>query len=144
MDVLRKHNIADSTNEPHHQHQNPAERYIQTVKKTSNSILDRTGAPNKLWLLCVLYVVFLLNQIACSTLNWRTPIEVAFGETPDVSVLLQYSFYEQILYLDSDTKYPDSKEKPGRFVGIAENCGDALTYLILTDDTNQIISRSVV
>ena len=71
-------------------------------------------------------------------------MEVAFGETPDLSVLLQYSFYEEVLYLDHDTKYPESKEKPGYFVGIAENCGDALTYLILTKDTNQIICRSVV
>ena len=89
-------------------------------------------------------MVFLLNRTACATLNWRTPIEIAFGETPDLSVLLQYSFYEQVLYLDSDTKYPDLKEKPGRFVGIAENCGDALTYLILIEDTNQVISRSIV
>ena len=28
--------------------------------------------------------------------------------------------------------------------GIAEHCGDALTYLILTEDTNQVIARSVV
>ena len=144
IDILRRYNIADSTNEPHNQQQNPAERHIQVVKNTSNTILDQTRAPAELWLLCVLYVVFLLNRTANATLGWRTPMEVAFGETPDLSVLLQYSFYEEVLYLDHDTKYPESKEKPGYFVGIAENCGDALTYLILTKDTNQVICQSVV
>ena len=39
---------------------------------------------------------------------------------------------------------PESKKKLGRFVGIAENVGDTLTYKILTDDTEQVICRSVV
>ena len=37
-----------------------------------------------------------------------------------------------------------TKEKSGRWVGVADDAGDCLTYLILTDDTNQCITRSVV
>ena len=41
--------------------------------------------------------------------------------------------------------YPSkSPEKIGHFVGIAEHCGDMLTYLILTKDTLRVISRLVV
>ena len=37
-----------------------------------------------------------------------------------------------------------SNEQSGRFVGISEHVGHALTFLILTDDTQKIIHRSVV
>ena len=43
-----------------------------------------------------------------------------------------------------EAPFPESKEKLGRFVGISESVGDALTFKILTDDTGEIIHRSVV
>ena len=46
--------------------------------------------------------------------------------------------------MDPTASFPRNKELPGRFVGVAENTGDALTFYILTDHTNQIIARSVV
>ena len=51
-EILRKYNIKDMQTEPHHPNQNPAERRIQEVKKTSNMIMDRTGCPGHLWYLC--------------------------------------------------------------------------------------------
>ena len=47
-------------------------------------------------------------------------------------------------YLDAEIPFPNSKEKAGRFVGIAENVGDALTFWVLTEDTGQLIARSVL
>ncbi|MEL7079570.1 MAG: reverse transcriptase domain-containing protein, partial [Cyanobacteria bacterium J06582_2] len=38
----------------------------------------------------------------------------------------------------------NGKEALGRFVGVCENKGDALTYWVLTDDTQQVIARSAV
>jgi len=38
----------------------------------------------------------------------------------------------------------NSEEKLGRFVGIAENVGDALTLWIWTEDTEKLIARSVI
>ena len=40
--------------------------------------------------------------------------------------------------------FPKSKEKSGYFVGIAQNVGDALIFLIMKNDTGNVISRSVV
>jgi hypothetical protein len=37
-----------------------------------------------------------------------------------------------------------SKEKAGYWLGVAQNVGDALTYHILTDDTQMVIQRSVI
>ena len=62
-----------------------------------------------------------------------------------MSKFLQYRWYEPVYYLDVGSRFPtQSNEKPGRFVGFADHCGDALTYLVLPDDTQQVISRSVL
>ena len=142
-DILRKYVIAEATTEPHHPQQNPAERRIGELKKYAQKIMDRTGTPSYLWFYCILYVVFLLNRTAMEPLSWRTPIEKALGETPDISSLLQFAFYEPVYYYDPDTPFPDSKEKIGHFIGIAENCGDALTFWILTGKRT-VLARSVV
>ena len=48
-------------------------------------------------------------------------------------------------YLDDNGEFPSGfKEKLGRWCGLAENIGDTLTYWILTDDTEQLIARSVI
>ena len=77
-------------------------------------------------------------------LKWKTPIEAAFGYTPDISALLQFSFWENVYYYDPDaTSFPTTKENVGHFLGISKNCGDALTFYVLTSN-KQIISRSVL
>ena len=144
--ILRTYNIDKGTTEPYHPHQNPVERRIQEIKKVSLSIMDHTNAPDSLWLMATKYAILLLNHTANKSIGGITPIERAFGVTPDISALLQYAFYEPVLYLDSipnSTSFPSSKEKLGRFVGIAEATGDALTYYVLTSE-NKIIARSVM
>ena len=143
-DILRNYRIEDWQSEPHHQHQNFAERRYQMVKSYVNLIMNRTGAIPSTWLLCLQYVCFLLNHLASELLNWRTPIEVLSGSTPDLSPLMQYHFWEPVYYLiDDKQKFPsETVEKFGRFVGISENVGDAMTFKVLTDDTNQVIHRS--
>jgi hypothetical protein len=68
-EILRMYAIKDFQCEPHHQHQNFAERRIQEFKKLSNTLLDRTGAKPSLWLLCVQYVVYLLNRLSTEALS---------------------------------------------------------------------------
>ena len=65
--ILRMYATDDLQSEPHHQHQNPAERRIQDVKKVCNQVMDRTGTPPQYWLLCLLYVTFLLNRLSTET-----------------------------------------------------------------------------
>ena len=44
-----------------------------------------------------------------------------------------------------DSNFPsEPKEKIGRWVGIAEHVGHAMTWKILTDDTNKVLYRSNV
>jgi hypothetical protein len=54
--------------------------------------------------------------------------------------------FEPVLYLDPVSKFqfPDTKERPGYFVGFADNVGYALTFKILKNDLVTVLHRSVV
>ena len=145
LDLLRAYCIDDWQSEPHHQHQNFAERRYQTTKRMTNKIMDRHNVPAYAWLLCLKYVCLVLNYLANKVLNYRTPYEVATGERPDISCLLHYHFFQPVYYRVQDTSFPsESEEKLGYWCGIHEHCGDALTYNILTADTKKVIPRSTI
>ena len=144
-DILRSLCIDDWQSEPHQQHQNPAERRYQTVKQMTNTLMDRTGAPPETWLLCMSYACFVLNHTACKAINWQIPMRVLTGVTPDISPILRFAFYQPVYYAVNEPAFPsDSREALGRFVGIAEHVGHAMTFRILTDTTNKVIDRSLV
>jgi hypothetical protein len=79
------YDIEDFQCKPHHQHQNPAERRIQEVKKTSNKLIDRTNTPPKHLLLCALYVIYILNRLATQSMAYMTPIDAAPGNQREIS-----------------------------------------------------------
>ena len=54
-----------------------------------------------------------------------------------------FTFCEEILYLDNEQSYPNSKEVPGYFLGVAKHSGDALTFNILTAH-GTVLTRSVI
>ena len=144
-DILRHYRIQQNTSEPYYQHQNLAERRIQDIKRRINALLDRTGSPDDLWLLCLEYVVYLENRLSLPSNNGRTPLEVAHGQVPDISALLAFRWYEPVYYHHPVKSFPStSDERLGYWVGIAPNVGDALTYLILDAETRHVVPRSVV
>jgi hypothetical protein len=140
--ILRTYGISSWQSEPHQQHQNPAEWRYQTVKQLCNTILDQTGAPAYCWLLCFMYVFFVLNN-AFSEVIQSTPLRQAYGTDNDISPMLYFLFYEPVYYLVDETTFPfESKELRGRWVGVSENVGHFMSYKILTDDTRWIIHCS--
>jgi len=151
-DILRNLFIDAWQSEPYHEHQNPAERRYQTVKSMTNKVLDRTGAPAYCWLLAMLYVCFILNHVATASLGYQTPLFQLTGVTTDISILLNFQFYEPVYYATAAALKYEGKpafpsevaEGKGRFVGFGDSVGDVLTYKILTDDTHKIIYRSYV
>ena len=64
---------------------------------------------------------------------------------PDISPLLRFHWWQPVYYKIDDLDFPsDTREKRGRFVGIAEHVSHAMTFKILTDDTHRVICRSNV
>ena len=143
LSILRGYMIDSWQSEPHYQHQNFAERRYATIKPLVNTLLNLCGAPAHCWLLALSYVCFVLNHTAVGSLHWRTPIEKLTGSTPDISSLLCFQFWEPVYYALDDSDFPsESTEKLGHFVGISEHVGHALTFKVLTDDSQKIIHRS--
>ena len=62
LELIRALCISNWNSEPHQQQQNPAERRYQTVKRMTNTLLDRSGSPASTWLLAITYVCFILNH----------------------------------------------------------------------------------
>jgi hypothetical protein len=144
LDILRTFCIGDWQSEPYQQQQNPSERRYQTVKNAANRIMDRTGAPSNTWLLCLMYVCYLLNHTYNATTG-SVPLQHLTGVTVDISPLLRFHFWQKVYYKKADSSFPsESSEGIGHIVGISENCGHAMTWKVLTIDTNKIIYRSLV
>jgi hypothetical protein len=57
-----------------------------------------------------------------------------------------FYWFEPVLYLDpvSNFQWSETTERPGYFVGFANNVGDALTFKILKNDLVTVLHRSVV
>ena len=93
----------------------------------------------------MLFVAYLLNHLSNPAFNHETPTFAATGQRPDISNLLHFKWWDDVYYLDPESSFPSkSKEKAGKWVGVAEHKGDAMTYWILTADTDRVIPRSVV
>jgi hypothetical protein len=91
------------------------------------------------------HAVDLINHTAVRRLNWRTPYEILYGDTPDISVFW-FIFYEPVYYLEPNIQFPKANMLPGRFLGIARTTGDAFTFVITMDDGIKSIAlhRSVI
>ena len=107
-------------------------------------LLDRTGAPDSMWFLAQDYLAHIHNLSANRQINWKIPEQVSRGGTPDISHILMFYWFEPVLYLDPVSKFPETTERPGHFVGFADNVGDKLTFKILKNDLSTVLHRSVI
>ena len=107
--------------------------------------MNRSGAPANCWLLCLIYVCYLLNHITRTALDGKLPLLALTGITPDISIILLFTFYQPVFYATYDQNFPsESEERAGYWVGFGEHCGDAMTHEILDHDTQKNIYRGAV
>ena len=136
--------VRDEFSEVDNQQQNFVETGgIYWLKMALYVLLDVTGTPAWAWFLAICYLAEIHNQ------TWNNekkfiPQTAYDGHTHDISDLLQFSFWERVLFLDDVNAFPSSKERAGCFVGFAPNVGDALTFKVLDDQTKQVVCVSVV
>ena len=107
--------------------------------------MNRTGAPAHCWLLTLQYVCYILNHISTASLGGQVHLQVLCCVTPDISIMLLYTFYQPVFYATHDQHFPSESEECAVFwVGFAEHCGDYLTNMVLDVDTLKIIYRSAI
>ena len=145
LDILRALVISDWQSEPHHQHQNFAERHWQMAKRIVHVVMDRSGAPPPFWLLCLEYVAFILNRMSLPSLKDKAPLTILTGQVPDISMIPIFEFYQQVYFLHYKSKTEpmhQTRESLGLFVGFAETVGHAFTYKVFNPNTKKILFRS--
>ena len=111
--------------------------------------MNSSGCPLSAWLLCLQYVCGLLNHMSSPVLDGLPPLQALTGQTPGISFLLHFSFWEPVYYRvnpnEPSSNFPStSNERKGYWVGFSDIVGDKLTWKILTGDTNYLIFRSAV
>ena len=111
-------------------------------------ILHITKAPLDYWCFCVEYVCLLRSVLAKESLQWRTPHELHWGHTPDISIF-KYMFWQPLWYHAPTAKFPTTRMRRARFIGMAATISDQFCYLILTEpkdekDKPQILARLVI
>ena len=64
----------------------------------------------------------------CSSRWKNTPLALT-GITPDISILLLFTFYQPVFYATHDQHFPSkSEERAAYWVGFGEHCGDAMNH----------------
>ena len=112
------HHISNWHSEPYNQNQNPAEWRYRTIKASSNTVMNQSGAQANHWLLCLIYVCYLLNHIACAALDGKIPLIALACITPDISIILLFIFYQPAFYATHDQHFPSESEERAACGGI--------------------------
>ena len=84
----------------HYQHQNPAERRFEVVKRLTNRTLAKYNVPSKFWLLCMTYAAFVLNHTVDLNLagDTMTPYTMATFQVTDISPMLCFHLWEPVYF----------------------------------------------
>jgi len=138
-ELLNMYNVDDRQSEPYYQHQNPAERAMQDVKRRLDGTMDRMNVPSEAWLITIKFILMLMLVLPNS--NGLIPGTVVTGQTMDISKFMHFHFWQEV-FVATDDK--NAKEELARWCYPADNCGDELTYMVLLDKTKQLVPRSNV
>ena len=112
MEINRKFFIKDQFSEAYNPQQNPVEGMaIRYLKQASHTLMDQTGAPPQLWYYTIKYLCDIHNFTSNPSLPDNIiPYQMRFGVTPDISAYLQFTFWEPVLFLDMEQKWPKTRE----------------------------------
>lgn len=71
------------------------------VKRHTNRVLDKKGAPAPAWFLILVYICLVLNNYVDPNLSYGTksPLMMAFFVMNDISILLYFYFWQPVYCL---------------------------------------------
>ena len=107
--------------------------------------MNRSGDPADCWHLCMIHASYILNHLSCEDLGGNFPLGMLYGVSPDISIILIYTFYQPVFYATHNQSCPsDSEGRADGWVSFGKHVGDALTHKLVDDDTKKILYRSAV
>ncbi len=139
---LRKdYRIMNTYTEPYSPWQNRAESGIRELKCQVHRKMVGRWVPQRLYGFCSKCCCKVRNKTAGKlfALNDRTPFEATLGNTPDISSLIPFDFCDAVWYIDENSQFPEPKCKIGRWLGEAQEVGQAMCYWLISE-TGTIIT----
>ena len=110
-DILKIYHSSSWNFEPYHQKQNSAEGRYCTIKSWTNTIMNRTGAPADCCLLCMIHASYIPNHLTCKALDGNVPLRMLYGASPDITIILLYTFYQPMFYSTHNQFYTSVSEE---------------------------------
>lgn len=137
-----KYGIFHTMTEPYSPWQNYAEDCIRVTKNWVQYFMQLKNTPIRLIDHALLHVSELRNLTASSILGTkgRTPFEVTFGCSPDISEYVTFEWYEYVWYWQPNEP---QRQQLGRWLGVADHIGNGLTYKIINEKA-EVIARFTV
>ena len=90
----------------------------------------------------MIHASYILNHLCCEALDGNVPLGMLYGVSPDISIILLYTFYQPVFYATHNQSYPSvSEERAACWVVFGEHVGDALTHKRLDDNIKKILYR---
>ena len=80
--------------------------------------MNRAGGPAHCWFLYLQHVCYILNHISTASLGGQIPLQHLYGVTPDISIMVLYTFYQPVFYDTHDQHFP-SEVMRGQNSGLA-------------------------
>jgi hypothetical protein len=142
--VVRKYHIKPRTTKPASPWQNQAEAEIREIKKLTRRIMKSTSAPLNLWCYALEWAAKIRSLTAHDLfiLGARTPEERITGRTPDISEYAHFDWLQWVWFREPSS-FPEHDIHLGRWLGIAHDVRQAMTFWVLTGK-NTIVARSSV
>jgi len=109
-----------------------------------NTVMNKVGYSGNFWLLCLQYVIFIMNRTKLGSLDWRTPYEKLYGNISEISMVYRLKVFDQVYPKRDESRagkqFPSfSNDISCRFVGFSEYVGHYITYIVLTDEDYQTV-----
>ena len=129
---------------------------IIRIKTVLNGVIEPSKHgqhhPQQDWCPCSLLVIvyelhmlYILNHSSCKSLKGQIPLTKLYGITPDISIIMMYTFYQPVYYASHNPSFPStSEDKHAFWVGFGEHVGDAITHKLLDSSSNKILYHSAV
>ena len=114
------------------------------MKRHINRTMDRSGTPDAVWFLCLVYICLCLNNCIDPKLSdgTKSSIMMACFAHNDISMLLNFYFWQPVYYLidpEDQSFGVKSKEKRARWAGVDEKIGAKMCYKLVDDESGYII-----
>jgi len=144
--ICREFGIKVRLTEAYKEWQNYAENAVMLAKFLTFRIMEAMNVPVFLYDHALEYAAQFSNKSYHPTyrLEGRTPYEMVHGNTPDISAIMEFTFYELVFYIiNVPGNFPLPKRRIGRWLGPSKQISSDLVYKIRTKSGNVLTTSAV-